>query len=106
MNFITIDIEVRPYKERTKEEDEMDALSKKVLRELNVDSTEDNENDDYLGDPIWCPTEYNKEWLKNNIAWLHSGLNNPEYTVIYFSLEDFVVTNLNKQKLLQLLEEL
>jgi hypothetical protein len=99
MEFIKLKIQVFPNKKE--ELDELDALSKSVLSDLGKLSEEDDESD-----AIWLEAVYSKSYIVNNFSWFHSGIANPEYTVIYFKDNDYIVTDTPKEELLELFGEL
>ncbi len=103
MSYIKFNVEVRPYKDATKEEDEMDALTRKVLNDIKGVDLDDEDED--LGEPIWLDTYYNSEKIK---GWTrcHKGIKAENVTVLYLNDEEFIVINQSIEEVLEILAKL
>lgn len=104
MEFIKLKVQCYPYKQDT-EKDEMDALTKSVLKDIGRISTEE-EDDELESEPIWLDMTYSKEYLANNVQWIHVGLANENYSVMYFNQQEFVLVDMPIDRLVEILNEI
>jgi hypothetical protein len=104
MEFIKLKVQCYPYKQDS-EKDEMDALTKSVLKDIGRISTEDDD-DELESEPIWLDMIYSKQYLADTIQWMHVGLANEDYTIMYFSQQEFVLVDMQIDKLIETLNEI
>lgn len=101
MEFIKLRIQGYRYKPEA-EKDEMDALTRSVLKDIGKISIEedDKETED---EPIWMDHWYSKEYLQDSICWIHKGLADDSFSVIYFTPHEFVLVDMPVDQLFDLL---